>query len=561
MENQEIIQLLELHASLLELHEANPFKIRSYQTAVFHLEKVKTPIADMSEAEVKKIAGIGKGIAEKISEINQNGSFADLDELLKQTPTSLLEFFKIKGLGAKKIRTIWKELNISTPEQLLEACENNQIAELKGFGEKTQEAIKHNLMFVQFNADKLLYAEAAPYAEQLLKFLKEHFTQVQVVGQLRRQLEVVDTLQVVVATDTPVEVFEVLNTHEAIEQNTVTSSPFIWRGNFKANVLSIEIITCKEADFASKVFITSASKAHLGHTTPQGTLLQAALTDQFDSEEALYEAVQLPYISPVLREGLFEFDLVEKKQLPERLIQLEDLKGVLHNHSTYSDGKHTLEEMAKYCKELGYAYLGMSDHSKSAFYANGLYEKRVAEQQAEIDQLNQQLAPFKIFKGIESDILADGSLDYHDDILKTFDFIVASVHANISSDKNNATERIVKAVENPYTTILGHPTGRLLLRREGYPLDMEKVLDACAANGVAIEINAHPVRLDLDWRWVHQALEKGIWIAINPDAHEKKGYHNMQYGTLIGQKGGLTKERCLNAMNLEEFTAWLAKRK
>jgi DNA polymerase (family 10) len=271
------------------------------------------------------------------------------------------------------------------------------------------------------------------------------------------------------------------------------------------------------------------------------------------SEHGIYELAGIPFIEPELREGLNEFALAADNKLPE-LISYSDLRGTLHNHSTWSDGVHTLEEMAKFCRDdLKLSYLGICDHSKSAFYANGLSEIRVAAQHREIDELNIKLAPFHIFKGIESDILYDGSLDYSNDILATFDFVVASVHSILKMNEEKATERLIKAIENPFTTILGHPTGRLLLSRSGYPIDHRKVIDACAANKVIIEINANPLRLDLDWRWQQYAIEKGVLLSINPDAHRKEGFYDMHYGTLIARKGSVSKHNCLNAMDLEQI--------
>jgi DNA polymerase (family 10) len=261
-----------------------------------------------------------------------------------------------------------------------------------------------------------------------------------------------------------------------------------------------------------------------------------------------------------LREGLFELEKATTHTLP-KLIELADLKGILHNHSTYSDGLNTLEEMAVYAKQLGYEYLGMCDHSKSASYAGGLKVEDIILQHNDIDKLNKQLFPFKIFKGIESDILGNGDLDYEEDVLKSFDFIVASIHSNLKMDEEKATQRLLKAIENPYTTILGHPTGRLLLGRPGYPIDHKKIIDACAANNVVIELNAHPYRLDIDWRWIPYCLEKGVMISINPDAHQLKGYHDMYYGTLAARKGLLTKDNCLNAMNLNTFENYLETKK
>jgi DNA polymerase (family 10) len=276
--------------------------------------------------------------------------------------------------------------------------------------------------------------------------------------------------------------------------------------------------------------------------------------DQPESEELIYIKSGLSFIKPELREGTTFIDRAENNNLPQ-LISYHDLKGTLHNHSTWSDGVNTIEEMAMYCRDtLKLEYLGMCDHSKSAVYAKGLSIERVLQQQEEIDHLNKKLNGFHIFTGIESDILGDGSLDYPDEILKRFDFIVASVHSNLKMDEEKATARLIKAIENPYTTILGHPTGRLLLSRKGYPIDYKKIIDACAANRVIIEINANPLRLDLDWRWHQYALEKGVWLSINPDAHRNDGFLDMHYGVAVARKGGLTKEMCLNALSLQDIT-------
>jgi DNA polymerase (family 10) len=309
-------------------------------------------------------------------------------------------------------------------------------------------------------------------------------------------------------------------------------------------------------DFYRDLILSTGSTAHLD-------LLFNILPDlpSLSSEEAIYRNLGLDYIEPELREGLNEIVQAQTHTLP-KLIQYKDLRGTLHNHSTYSDGVHSLEQMALHCKDvLGLEYLGICDHSRTAVYANGLSIERLEQQWNEIATLNEKLAPFKIFRGIESDILGDGSLDYPDEVLAKFDFVVASVHSNLKMDEDKATTRLIKAIENPYTTILGHPTGRLLLSRAGYPLDFKRVIDACAANGVVIEINANPLRLDLDWRWHRYAVEKGVLLSINPDAHRTEGLHDMQYGVLVAQKGGLQASNCLNAYALDAITTYFNKKK
>jgi DNA polymerase (family 10) len=562
LENAAILRLLKLAVNLLELHDENPFRIKSYQNALFNLEKTDAEMGVLSLAELEKLDGVGKSIAAKIDEMNRRGTYAELEELLGKTPEGVIDMFSIKGIGAKKIRTIWKELGIENTADLLQACENNQVSQLKGFGDKTQEAIRQALLFSQSSADKLHYSKAEVISTELKKYLQEKFSPVSESGQVRRKLEVIDCIQLMVGSDVPSEVMAWLNQHPLLQAQEKESSPFAWRGHYQSLPIAIEIFIAPPAQFTGKLFAHSGAKNHLSYRPEPSlpTLLKTALTGTYDSEEQIYQKANLPFVAPELREGLFEFDWIKNHSSSE-LINLGDLKGILHNHSTYSDGRHSLEEMALYCRELGFEYLGISDHSKSAYYANGLTEDRVRQQHREIDALNERLAPFRIFKGIESDILNDGSLDYSDAVLASFDFVVASIHSNLKMDERRATQRLIKAIENPYTTILGHPTGRLLLRREAYPIDHQAVIDACAEHGVVIEINANPWRLDLDWRWLPYALEKGVMISINPDAHEKNGYHDMQYGVAVARKGGLTRQMTYNALPLAEIKKKLEARK
>jgi DNA polymerase (family X) len=562
LENKAIIRAFRLAGSLLELHDENPFKIRSYSNAVAVLERLETPLKGLTAGELERIEGIGKALAAKIVDLSQTGSFAELDQLLTATPPGVVDMLGIKGIGPKKIRAIWKDLGVETTDALLEACERNELAALKGFGAKTQETIKNALLYSQQSKGKLLYAEVEPLAYHLAAVLREKLntTQVEVVGEIRRRLEIIETIQLVAATEQN-NLHQVLAGLPELVADEVSSGPFIWRGRETTSGLSVEVKGVPPARFVNEVFRMTGSADHLlAPVNDTDCLLSLTRQQAFAAEADIYQKAGLAFVEPEMREGRQELLLAKANALPV-LVTDQDLRGILHNHSTYSDGAHTLEQMARYCRDQGYDYLGICDHSKSAFYANGLQEFRIRDQHKEIDKLNHALAPFRIFKGIESDILADGSLDYADEVLASFDFVVASIHSNLKMDLVKATDRLIGAVENPYTTILGHPTGRLLLRREGYPIDHKAVIDACARQGVIIEINANPWRLDLDWRWVEYALGKGVMLSINPDAHSTEGYHDMRYGVLMGRKGGLTREMTFNAFSVDQVAAHFGQRK
>lgn len=551
MENKPIARTLRLLSQLMELHEENPFKIKSVANAAFKIDKLPFAIAQKPLNELDKIDGIGKSIAGKVVELLQTGTLQELETLLAQTPPGIVEMLGIKGIGPKKIGIIWHELQIENVGELYYACNENRLVEAKGFGLKTQEEIKKIIEFKMAANGKFLYAQVEATVYQLLADMAvwlnkaDHHALLSVAGDFRRNCEIIEEVVLVLGSDVISE--EQLASFEGLPFAAVSDNVF--SATTEAG-LHIRLEIVPHEDFYLQYFKLTGNESHVKK------VLELAGNGPFASEEAIYAQGELDFIAPELREDLGEIALAQKHQLPQ-LIEYKDLKGTLHNHSDWSDGVHTLEEMAIYCKEnLGLSYLGICDHSKSAFYAKGLSEERVWAQHRQIDELNQKLAPFKIFKGIESDILNDGSLDYSDDILKTFDFIVASVHSNLRMDRDKATARLIKAIENPYTTILGHPTGRLLLSRKGYEIDYQQVIDACAANQVAIEINANPLRLDLDWRWHRYALEKGVLLCINPDAHRKEGFYDMHFGTLIARKGGLTASNCLNAFSLEQITAY-----
>ena len=548
MENKPISRKLRLLSQLMELHEVNPFKIKSIANAAFKVDKLPFPVAGKSFEELEKVDGIGKSIAAKIIELLQTGTMVELQELLDATPEGVVEMLGIKGIGPKKIATIWHGLGIENVGELYYACNENRLVEAKGFGLKTQEDIRKTIEFRMASNGKFLYAQILPEATALLEELKAVFagSLVEFAGDMRRVCEIISELVIVLGTRDNVIAINTLSQSEILKNIVVTENHI--NGELE-NGLLVDIVCVEKRYFYKELFLQTGSDEHI----------EAVLNrisddiDQPESEELIYTKAGLSFIQPELREGDAYIERALHNKLPT-LISYHDLKGTLHNHSTWSDGVNTVEEMALYCRDtLKLEYLGMCDHSKSAFYAKGLSIERVLQQQEEIDHLNKKLDGFHIFKGIESDILNDGSLDYPDEILKKFDFIVTSVHSNLKMDEEKATARIIKAVENPYTTILGHPTGRLLLSRKGYPIDYKKVIDACAANNVIIEINANPFRLDLDWRWHQYALEKGVWLSVNPDAHRKEGFLDMHFGILAARKGGLYKERCLNALSLQEI--------
>lgn len=556
MENKPIARKLRLLSQLMELHEENPFKIKSIANAAFKVDKLPYPVAGKTFAELEKIDGIGKSTAGKITELLEKGIMTDLDDLLAKTPEGIVEMMALKGIGPKKIATIWKELGIENIGELFYACNENRLVEAKGFGLKTQEEIRKVIEFNMASHGKFLYAKVEQEAKDFLAQLKGIFPDAlaEFAGEFRRYCEIINTLSIVLGSNAPETTANTLLSSEIL--NNITANKNHITGHLE-NGLTVEIVCVENDYFYKELFIQTGDEEHVKAVLEK----VADVIDQPTSEELIYQKAGLAFIEPELREGITFIERAEKNTLPQ-LINHADLKGTLHNHSTWSDGINTVEEMALYCRdELKLEYLGMCDHSKSAFYAKGLSIERVLQQQEEIDHLNKKLNGFHIFKGIESDILYDGSLDYPDEILKRFDFIVASVHSILKMDEDKATSRLIRAIENPYTTILGHPTGRLLLSRNGYPINYKKVIDACAANNVVIEINANPLRLDLDWRWHQYALDKGVWLSINPDAHRKEGFLDMYYGTLVARKGGLYKERCLNALSLQEIGKFFDRKK
>lgn len=549
MTNGQIADQFSLLSKLMDIHGEDAFRAKNYSIAAYHIDKLPKQASEMDESELFAMKGIGKSTGSKIIELLKTGKLEALEEIVAKTPVGVLDMMQIKGLGPKKIAIIWKEMGIENVGELEYACNENRLASFKGFGAKTQQSILQNIEFIRSNQNFRLWAEVEEISKMLVTQLgrANPDKQFALTGEIRRQLPTIEFIDI--ATDAGA---KTLTQQFSVTEGVTTEQ--------KENILEvnapnqplIRIHLSTKEDFYTTLFKTSASEEFLSAFTKK-----YEVPEQVDSEEKIFEQNKLQYIPPPLRELPTIIDVASDNKLPE-LIKTEDIKSIIHSHSTWSDGADTIEKMAKACIDEGYEYMVISDHSQAAFYANGLTPERIAAQHQEIETINEKLAPFKIFKSIEVDILNDGSLDYSDDVLSTLDVVIASVHTNLKMTEEKAMGRVLKAIRHPYTNILGHPTGRLLLSREGYPLDHKVIIDECVKHNVVIEINAHPRRLDLDWTWIAYAMEAGALLSIDPDAHAISGYHDVHYGVLAAQKGGLTKERNLSSYTLKQFEEFVA---
>ena len=550
MDNATIAHNFSLLAKLMDINGENSFKTKSYANAAFTIEKLPAELSKLPIEKMEDIKGIGDAIAKKIRVMLETGQLPLLNEYLEKTPMGVVEMLNIKGLGAKKISVLWKEMDIENLGELLYACTENRLQLYKGFGEKTQQNIRENIEFYMRNKGSFLYAEIVGYANELLTELKAAFPNdfISLTGAIRQHNEIIEKIEFL--TTVPKEKIIDFVKDKDFTDAPIAGEPTLYK---TPDNVTVQFRFTTPENWFQTLFQTSSSIGFL-----DAWQQQFPPEKTYRSEEDIFAKAGTDVIPPYLRESASIIEKAKKGTLPE-VIQIQDITAIIHSHSKWSDGASSIAEMANAAKQKGFQYLVLSDHSKSAFYANGLTEERVKAQHLEIDELNQTLAPFVIFKSIESDILNDGSLDYRDEILTSFDVVIASVHSNLKMNEEKAMKRLLTAIENPFTNIIGHLTGRLLLSRSGFPVDHKKIIDACAAHQVVIELNANPHRLDIDWRHLGYALDKGVITSINPDAHSVNGFNDIYYGVLAAQKAGVTKEQNVSSFSLPQFRAFLQK--
>ena len=575
MTKEQITSVLERIAILLELKEENPFKIRAYTNAARAIETFGGNIANFQDEEaLAKIPGIGKSIAEKIKELAATGSLKYFEELSAEFPPGIMELFSLSGLGAKKIQGLYDQLGISSIEQLQKACEDGRVAELPGFGETTQQKLRDAIAKRASHAGSFQLGQVAAEAETLRSDLAAHSDalQVDIAGSYRRRKEILHDLDLLVATKNPAAIMQFFVSHPLVE-STIAHGPTKSSVRLRSGVqCDLRVVSTAEYPFALAYFtgnkehnIALRSRAlQRDWTLNEYRLAQVPVDPKAKTkrpvkkipnvhdEAELYRAVDLDFIAPELRENWGEFEAAEKHSLP-KLIEKENLRGTFHCHTTASDGHNSIEEMAAAAQELGLEYLGIADHSRSSIQAHGIDEPKLRFQIATIRKLNKKLHGFRVFAGIECDILRDGSLDFPDNVLAQLDYVIVSVHSVFNLSETEMTQRVIRAIENPFVTMLAHPTGRLLLKREPYQIDIPAILDAAARTGTWIELNSAPKRLDLDWRWWPLAKQKGVKCVINPDAHRTERLQDLWFGIGIARKGWLTKDDVVNCLPLGEM--------
>jgi len=571
LDRTDVVKILNFMADLLDLESDNPFRSRSFRSGARALEGLAGDLSQLVEArELTSVKGIGESIAAVIADLLTTGSTGRLDELLEAIPEGVRDMLSIAGLGPKKIRVIWKEMGIEDIEVLAEACREGRLAGFKGFGAKSEAKILQGIDYMESVSGMFLRVECEKVAAELLDYVAgcTAVGRVEVAGSYRRAKEVMKDLDLVISTADPAAVVEHICSWPR-------SAEVVARGESKTSLrcpggLGVDFRIVEDSQFPFALCHFTGSKEHntemRARAKKQGLklneygLFRGDELAECGSEEEIHRALGLDFIAAELRENFGEIELAADSSLPE-LVEEADIRGLVHLHTDYSDGEAGIEEMAEAARARGLSYMGVTDHSQSAFYAGGLKPDDVKRQHEEIDSINASMKDFRIFKGIESDILADGSLDYEDEVLELFDFVIASLHSSFNQPLEEMTNRVLRAIANPYTTMLGHVTTRLLLRRDGVALDMEKILTAASADGVVVEVNANPRRLDLDWRHGPRARELGLLTSVNPDAHTVEGIGDIRFGVGIARKAGFEASRVVNTLDADSFGEFIGRRR
>ncbi|HEX7518385.1 MAG TPA: DNA polymerase/3'-5' exonuclease PolX [Chthoniobacterales bacterium] len=583
MDKATIADVLEKIATLLELKGENPFKIRAYTNAARSLETWGGNISDLRDEEtLEKIPGIGKAIAAKIKELVETGSLRFFEDLRSEFPAEILELFSLPGLGAKKIKALHEQLGVSSIAHLQAACESGRVADLPGFGKTTQEKLGRAIAERTKHAGSFRLGSIAAEAETLQADLRAHpdALHVCIAGSYRRKKEIVRDLDFIVATSAPAEITAIFVKHPLVE-SVIAQGPTKSSVRLRSGIqCDLRVVSGTEYPFALNYF--TGSKEHnivlrsralqrgwtlneyrIAPVPPEaaskGKKVRAKIPEVRE-EADLYRALGLDYIPPELRENCGEFEAASARTLP-RLVEAENLRGTFHCHTTASDGHNSLEEMAAAAQALGLQYLGIADHSRSSIQARGLDAARLRTQVTAIRKLNREFDNFRLFAGVECDILRDGALDFDDEVLAELDYVAASVHSAFTLSEADMTRRIIRAMSNPFVTMLAHPTGRLLLKRDPYAVDIPAIIDTAAETGTWIEINAAPKRLDLDWRWWPLAKEKGVKCVINPDAHRTERLQELWFGIGVARKGWLTKTDVMNCLPLGKIENELGRKR
>jgi DNA polymerase (family X) len=582
MDKKRIIEILDEIGTLMDLTGENPFRSRAYHNAAQVLGGITEDLNELlKEGSLTSIKGIGQGLSDTITELLQTGKAKIHEDLRAKIPPGVLELLRIQGLGPRKVKILYEKLKIKSIAELREACEKQHLRSMDGFGIKTEENILKNISHLERNSNKHLFPEALESAEKMVAYLIQlkGVKQCTYAGSLRRRKEIIGDIDILMSTPNKarasiMSAFTKQENVDTIVATGDTKSTVILKNGIQCD---LRIVSDAEYPFALNYF--TGSKEHnvemrslarkyglslneYGFTrieeSRKGTEEKHVPTCK--TEEEIYKTVKLHYIPPELRENAGEIEFAKNHAIP-KLIEMSDMKGTFHCHTIDSDGLDSLEQMNLAAQNLGWQYIGIADHSQAAAYAGGMSPAKVRDQMKRIDKLNSKNKNFFIFKGVECDIFTDGSLDYDDKLLSEFDYVVASIHSKFNMTEDESTKRIIKALKNKHVTMIGHPTGRLLLQREGYPVKMLEVINAAADFGKAMEINAHPMRLDLDWRFLKYAKEKGVPIFINPDAHNIHGLQDVQYGVGIARKGWLEPKDVVNSWSLHQVSNYLKHKK